>query len=374
VDDAGSTLEGDLVRRTILSLATAGLLLALAACGAPAKTASVYANQGAHIGISLPTTTSTRWIADAKAMIGQFNQMGYQANVVYAQNNVASQVKQVQQMIDAGDKLLVISAVDGGSLTDVLAKAAAKKIPVIAYDRLLTNTKNVSCQATFDNTQVGVMQAKLLVTRLGLTSGKSGPFSLEMFAGSSTDANALAFYKGSMSVLQPYFDSGKLAVRSAETTFAQTVTADYNPDLAQKRMSRLLVGNYADTRLNAVLSPYDGMTIGIIKALEAAGYGKAGKPLPITSGQDAELASVKSIIAGQQTGTVYKDTRELAKVAVQQGNALLTGVAPMVNDTVTFKNGAKVVPTYLLHPVAIDKNNYKILLVNGGYYTAAQLS
>ena len=176
-----------------------------------------------------------------------------------------------------------------------------------------------------------------------------------------------------MRVLKPYLDSGKLVVRSGETSFGQVTTANYDPDIARNRMARLLVEDYANDRLSAVLSPYDGMTIGIIKALKDGGYGTAGKPLPITSGQDAELPSIKSIIANEQTATVYKDTRELAKVAVQQANALLTGSAPIVNDTTSFNNGVKVVPTYLLYPIAVNKSNYQTLLVEGGYYTAAQL-
>jgi putative multiple sugar transport system substrate-binding protein len=360
------------VRKTISGLAAVGLLLALTGCGSDAKTTGPYANQNAKIGIALPTTTSARWISDAKSMIGQFDQMGYKASAVYAQNNAQDQVKQVQAMIDAGDRLLVISPVDAGSMTGVLAEAGKKHIPVIAYDRLLINSPNVSLHATFDNNQVGVMQADLLVKRLGLDRGK-GPFNVELFAGSETDVNALYFYNGAMSVLQKYISGGRIHVRSGQVAFRQIVTLDYRADLAQKRMASLLKDDYKDDTLDAVLSPYDGMTIGIIKALQAQGYGTARKPLPITSGQDAELPSIKSIMDDQQTGTIFKDTRELAKVAVEQGNALLTGATPMVNDTTTFNNGSKIIPTYLLHPIAIDQNNYKTLLVDGGYYKAAQL-
>jgi putative multiple sugar transport system substrate-binding protein len=363
------------VRKTLTGLATVGLVLALAACGSSADTAStIDANEGATIGISMPTKTSSRWVADSKAMTDQFQAMGYKVNVTFADNVVKDQVSQVQSMVDNGDKLLVIAAVDGSSMTDVLAKAAQKNVKVIAYDRLLTGTKDVGYQATFDNVRVGEMQGQLLLDKLGLSAGAKGPFTVELFAGSATDANAKSFYTGSMKVLQPYLDSGKLVVRSKETAFDPITTVNYDGEIAGKRMTKILEADYATTKLDAVLSPYDGMTIGIIKALEAGGYGTAAKPLPITSGQDAELPSMKSIIADQQTATIYKDTRELAKVAVQQGNALLTNTDPMVNDTKSFNNGIKVVPTYLLYQIAVDKTNYETLLVDGGYYTKAQLT
>ena len=364
------------MRKTLSGLATLGLVLALGACSASSEdtTSSIDANQGATIGISMPSKTIARWVADSKAMSEQFSQMGYKVNVQFADNDVKAQVSQVQEMIDGGDKLLVIASVDGSSMTDVLANAAKKNVKVIAYDRLLTGTKDVGYQATFDNVRVGEMQGQVLVDRLGLATGAKGPFNVELFAGSATDVNAKSFYVGAMKVLQPYFDSGKLVVRSGDTEFDAITTKDYDAGLAEKRMAKLLDTVDKNAELAAVLSPYDGMTIGIIKALKAAGYGTAAKPLPITSGQDAELPSLKSIIADQQTATIYKDTRELAKVAVQQGNALLTDTDPMVNDSKSFNNGVKVVPTYLLYPVAVDKTNYQTLLVDGGYYTKDQLA
>ncbi|OKI32250.1 hypothetical protein A6A29_22270 [Streptomyces sp. TSRI0281] len=114
------------------------------------------------------------------------------------------------------------------------------------------------------------------------------------------------------------------------------------------------------------------MSIGIISALKSAGYGSGDQPLPVVTGQDAELASVKSIIRGEQTQTVFKDTRKLAAQAVQMGDAVLTGKKPEVNNTKDYNNGRKTVPSYLLDPVIIDKSNTQ-LLVNEGYFTAGQL-
>jgi len=369
------------VRKTLTGLVTVALALTLVGCGSgDSKTTGVYANKGATIGIAMPTKTSPRWINDGNSMAQQFKAMGYKVELKYGDsspskpNDIPFQVKQVQTMVNNGDKLLVIGAIDGSSMSKVLASAASKHIPVIAYDRLLTGTKNVNFQATFDNLRVGRMQAQLLLDRLHVSKGSGGHFNIELTAGSPTDANAHSFYNGSMAVLKPFLKTHQINVLSGETGFTQIATVNYDGAIAGSRIKSIVSTFYQTKPLDAVLSPYDGMSIGIIKALKSVGYGTGTKKLPLTSGQDAELPSIKSIIAGEQTFTIYKDTRELAKVAVQQGNALLTGDTAMVNDTTTFKNGVKTVPTYLLPPIEVDKTNYKTLLVDGGYYTAAQVS
>jgi putative multiple sugar transport system substrate-binding protein len=368
------------MRKVLAGLVVAGLSLTLAACGQSANgvgssTASAKPgdNKGATIGIAMPTRSSQRWINDGDNMVKDFQALGYKTDLQYGDNNVANQVSQIENMITKGDKLLVIAAIDGSSLTDALRQAAAAHVQVISYDRLIRGTGDVSYYATFDNFKVGQLQAGYIVDKLGLTSGKTGPFNIELFAGSPDDNNASFFFNGAMSVLQPYIDKKQLVVQSGQTQFAQVTTERWDGGIAQSRMDNLLSKSYTSARVDAVLSPYDGISIGIISALKGVGYGTASKPWPIITGQDAELASVKSIIAGQQTETVYKDTRLLAKVAVQMGNALLTGGTPEVNDTKQYNNGVKVVPAYLLQPVSVDKSNYQHVLVDGGYYTAAQL-
>ncbi|WAL75745.1 sugar ABC transporter substrate-binding protein [Kitasatospora sp. YST-16] len=366
------------MRKLATTLATAALLLPLAACGQSANGVGDGAakdgggGKGGLVGIAMPTKSSERWINDGDNMVKEFQAKGYKTDLQYGDNVVENQVSQVENMITKGAKLLVVAAIDGSSLTDVLQKAADAHIPVISYDRLIRGTKNVDYYATFDNFKVGVLQGTYIADKLGLKDGK-GPFNIELFAGSPDDNNANFFFDGAMSVLKPYLDSKKLVVQSGQTAFNQVATLRWDGGLAQSRMDNLLSKSYTSARVDAVLSPYDGISIGILSSLKGVGYGGAGKPLPIVTGQDAELASVKSIIAGEQTQTVYKDTRQLAKVAVQMGDALLTGGKPETNDTTQYDNGAKVVPAYLLQPVSVDKDNYRKVLIDGGQYTADQV-
>lgn len=358
------------------------LVLALAACGSGndggaqgnASDGSSGGKSGGKgtIGIAMPTKSSERWVNDGANMVKEFEALGYSTDLQYGEDIIENQVSQIENMITKGVKLLVIASIDGEALTDVIQKAADQNIPVIAYDRLIKKTEHVSYYATFDNFKVGVLQGSYIEEKLGLKEGK-GPFNIELFAGSPDDNNAYFFFDVALSVLQPYIDSGKLVVRSGQTKFEQAATLRWDGGVAQSRMDNLLSANYTTERVDAVLSPYDGISIGILSSLKGVGYGSADKPLPIITGQDAELASVKSIIAGEQTQTVFKDTRELAKVAVKMADAILNGQTPEVNDEKTYDNGVKIVPSYLLTPVSVDKSNYKEALVDTGYYTEDQL-
>jgi putative multiple sugar transport system substrate-binding protein len=362
------------VRRTIVRLAMLTLVLAVVVtgCGRDYSSTGSRTDRSGTVGLAMPTKSSERWIADGNNMAKQFQALGYKADLQFGNDVVENQVSQIENMITKGVRLLVVAAIDGSSLTDVLQRAADSKIPVISYDRLIRGTKNVDYYATFDNFKVGVLQGSYIVDKLGLKEGK-GPFNVELFAGSPDDNNAGFFFKGAMSVLQPYIDQRKLVVKSGQTKFAQVATLRWDGGLAQSRMDNLLSKAYSTDTVDAVLSPYDGISIGILSSVKGVGYGSTSKPFPIVTGQDAELASVKSIVAGQQTQTVYKDTRELAKVAVQMGDAVMTGGKPPVNDTKQYDNGVKIVPAYLLQPVSVDMSNYKKLLIDSGYYKASDL-
>lgn len=356
------------MKKAVYLLLSILLVALLAACSGKSGSGS----GGNHVGISMPTKSSERWVHDGDNMKKEFESLGYKVDLQYAEDVIENQLSQIENMITKGVDVLVIAAIDGESLTTVLDKAAKQKIKVIAYDRLIRKSEHVSYYATFDNFKVGVLQASYIEEALGLKDGK-GPFNIELFAGSPDDNNAYFFFDGAMSVLQPYIDSGKLVVKSTQTMFEQVATLRWDGATAQARMDNLLSANYTSARVDAVLSPYDGISIGIISSLKGVGYGSANNPMPVITGQDAEVASVKSIIAGEQTSTIFKDTRELAKKAVGMADAVLKGEEPELNDTETYDNGVKVVPSYLLEPVTVDKSNYESVLIGGGYYTADQL-
>ncbi|RDJ11491.1 multiple monosaccharide ABC transporter substrate-binding protein [Rhizobium grahamii] len=347
-------------------------LMAAAAFGVASFVVPAMAADKGTVGIAMPTKSSARWIDDGNNIVKQLQDAGYSTDLQYADDDIPNQLSQIENMVTKGVKVLVIAAIDGTTLSDVLQKAHDAGIKVIAYDRLIRDSGNVDYYATFDNFKVGVLQATSIVDALGLKDGK-GPFNIELFGGSPDDNNAFFFYDGAMSVLQPYIDSGKLVVKSGQTGMDKVGTLRWDPATAQARMDNLLSANYTDAKVNAVLSPYDGLSIGIISSLKGVGYGSGDQPLPVVSGQDAEVPSVKSIIAGEQHSTIFKDTRDLAKVTVGMVNALMEGKEPEVNDTKTYDNGVKVVPSYLLTPVAVDKTNYEKILVEGGYYKADQL-
>ena len=347
-------------------------LMAAAAFGVASFVMPALAQDKGTVGIAMPTKSSARWIDDGNNIVKQLEAAGYGTDLQYADDDIPNQLSQIENMVTKGVKVLVIAAIDGTTLSDVLQKAHDAGIKVIAYDRLIRDSANVDYYATFDNFQVGVLQATSIVDALGLKDGK-GPFNIELFGGSPDDNNAFFFYDGAMSVLQPYIDSGKLVVKSGQTGMDKVGTLRWDAATAQARMDNLLSANYTDAKVDAVLSPYDGLSIGIISSLKGVGYGTPDQPLPVVSGQDAEVPSVKSIIAGEQHSTVFKDTRELAKVTVAMVDAVMSGKEPEVNDTKTYDNGVKVVPSYLLKPVAVDKTNYEKVLVEGGYYTADQL-
>ncbi|MEY2816994.1 MAG: hypothetical protein RL275_457 [Chloroflexota bacterium] len=318
------------------------------------------------VGISMPTKTSTRWISDGESMVKSFEELGYATDLQFADNDIPNQIAQIENMVTKGADVLVIAAIDGSTLSDVLAKAKEQGVLVIAYDRLISKTENVDYYATFDNFGVGVIQGTQIIEGLDLEN-QAGPFNVELFGGSPDDTNAFYFYDGAMSVLQPYIDEGKLVVQSGQMGMDVVGTLRWDGAVAQSRMENLLSANYTDKRVDAVLSPYDGLSRGIIAALRGVGYGTADQPWPVITGQDAEVASVKAMIAGEQTYTVFKDTRELAAQTAKMVDQALKGETVDINDTETYNNGVKVVPSYLLTPYSVDLSNYEKLLVESGY-------
>ena len=378
------------MRRKITMAATAGALaLGLAACGgggagSPEPGASGNVDKGdITVGVAMPTETSERWIADGDAVKSGLEALGYKVDLQYAGDDIPTQTQQIDQMITSGADVLIIASIDGTALTSQLENAAAQNIPVIAYDRLIRDSENVDFYVTFDNFAVGVAQGTALLKGMGLLDAAgtevpnmTGPYNIELFAGSPDDNNAGFFFEGAMSVLEPFVDGGTLVVKSGQTDFDTVATLRWSQEAAQKRMEDLLTSTYSDgSKLAGVLSPYDGISRGIITALQGVGQGPTiADGLPIVTGQDAEIASVKLINDDVQFSTIFKDTRKLAEQAVVSAQSFLAGEEPEANDTETYDNGVKVVPSFLLDSDIVYKDNIQSLLIDSGYWTEDQVA
>ncbi|MFA4840931.1 MAG: multiple monosaccharide ABC transporter substrate-binding protein [Agrococcus sp.] len=371
--------------RILGAVAAAGIIALVATGCGRGGTADPAATDGAQepggsgqiVGVAMPTQQSERWIADGANVEAQLTEMGYTVDLQYANDDIPTQVSQIENMISSGAEALIIASIDGTTLTDVLAQAGDAGIPVIAYDRLINGSPNVDYYTTFDNFEVGVQQATSLLIGMGVLDENgertdvAGPLNVELFAGSPDDNNAKFFWDGAMSILEPLIEEGVLAVPSGQTEFEQAAILRWLPETAQERMENILTV-IGDTELQGVLSPYDGLSIGIISALTSGGY--STDALPIITGQDAEVGSVQSIIAGEQYSTIFKDTRLLAEQAVNMVDSILNGEEPEVNDTETYDNGEKVVPSYLLESTIVTVDNYEEVLIDSEYYTEADLS
>ncbi|MFC3499395.1 multiple monosaccharide ABC transporter substrate-binding protein [Micromonospora krabiensis] len=374
------------MRRRILAVAAgAALAISMAACSGEGAGGGgdTGGNQPGDltIGVSMPTQTSERWIADGNAVKEKLQAKGYKVDLQYAGDDIPTQSQQVDQMITQGADVLIIAAIDGTALSSQLQAAADAKIPVIAYDRLIRDSPNVNFYVSFDNYKVGVAQANALLVGLGLQNKDgskgtaTGPFNIELFAGSLDDNNAHFFFSGAMDTLKPFIDAGTLKVKSGQTKIEQIAILRWQQETAQKRMEDLLTSSYNDgSKVDGVLSPYDGISRGIITALQNAGYGSGAKKLPVVTGQDAEIASVKLINDGVQSSTIFKDTRLLAEQAVIAGEAFLEDKEPQANDTKTYNNGVKVVPSFLLPVQTVYKDDIKPILVDSGYWTAEEVA
>lgn len=355
------------MKKLLVSVLSACLLLTVAGCKKDSG------SKDKLIGVAMPTQSLQRWNQDGSNMKEQLEKKGYTVDLQYANNDVNTQTQQIENMVTKGCKVLVIASIDGSAISDVLKKAADNNIKVIAYDRLIMKTKNVDYYATFDNFKVGVIQGQYIEEKLGLKDGK-GPFNIELFAGSPDDNNATFFYNGAMSVLKPYIESGKLVVTSGQTDFTKIAIQGWESAKAQARMDNLITANYADgKKLDVVLSPNDSLAIGIVASLKNAGYGSSDKPYPIITGQDCDKPNVVAMINKQQSMSIFKDTRTLAAKVVEMVDSLLQGKEAPVNDTKTYDNGNKVVPSFLCDPVYADANNYKEILIDSGYYKESDL-
>jgi len=302
-------------------------------------------------------------------MKAQLEAAGYTVDLQFSNDDVNTQIGQIETMVAANVSILVIASINGESLGVPLSQAKEAGIPVIAYDRLLMNSDAVTYYATFDNYMVGTKQGEYIESALDLANAE-GPFNLEIFAGDPGDNNASYFYNGAMDVLKPYVDEGKLVVKSGSEDFADVATAGWSTETAQSRMEAVIASYYADgTVLDAVLCSNDSTSLGVQNALDASYTGE----WPVITGQDCDIANVKNMIAGKQSMSVFKDTRTLASKTVEMVDAILKGGEAPVNDTSSYDNGTGIIPTYLCEPVFADADNYTELLIDSGYYTEADL-
>ena len=323
---------------------------------------------GTKVGVAMPTKDLQRWNQDGANMQSELEAAGYEVDLQYASNDVQTQVSQIENMINSGCNVLVVAAIEGSSLGEAMDMAAEKNIPVIAYDRLIMNSDAVSYYATFDNYKVGQVQGQYIIDQLDLEN-TSETFTMEITAGDPGDNNAGFFYDGAMDLLKPYIEAGTLVVKSGQVDFAEVATPSWATETAQSRMETILSSNYASEDLDVCLCSNDSTALGVENALAANYKGE----YPIITGQDCDIENTKNMIAGKQSMSVFKDTRTLASQVVKMVGQILSGSEVDVNDTETYDNGTGVIPSYLCEPVFADKDNYKELLIDSGYYTEDQL-
>ena len=343
------------------------MVIGLCACGAEGGAAG---GDKKTIGILMPTKEQTIWSIQGDRLVEGFEKAGYATLIEYAEDDASKQAMQIENMITKGADALIIVAVDGAALTDACEKAKAEGILVIAEDRLITKTDAVDYYVTFDLVKMGGLQGQHIVDALDLEN-QAGPFNLELVSGDQADPNAVLFFNGAMEVLKPYIDSGKLVIKSGQDSYEVSAIPNWATEKAQERMDNLLSGFYADAKVDAVLVAADCLAFGVVPSLENAGYGSGDLPFPVVTGQDAELAAIKSIKAGKQSMTAFLDATKLVEIIVPLVTDLLAGKE--VTPTSTYNNEVKDVPALTYEPLAITAENADYL-VEIGFYTEADLA
>ena len=327
-----------------------------------------------RVGVSMPTRSLQRWNQDGENLENILTAAGFEVDLQFGgENEVPVQVAQIENMIAMGVDALVIAAIDAGSLTEVLAEAQGQGIVVISYDRLIMGTDAVTYYATFDNFLVGEMQGQFIADELDLAN-QEGPFYIEFFTGDPGDNNIFFFFPGAMSILQPFIDDGTLVVPSEQTEIMQVATPGWSTEAAQARMENLIALNNLTPDghpLHAVMCSNDSTAQGVTNALVNAGF--TADNIPIITGQDCDLISVRNMVNGLQAMSVFKDTRILADSVVEMLVDIRAGNQPYINDTTTFHNGIRYIPTRVNPPVIATIDNYRELLIDTGYYTEDQI-
>ena len=362
-------------KKLLVSLLGAAMVASLVSgCGGGKKSGKKT------VGIAMPTKTLERWNRDGSYLEKQFKDKGYDVSLKFSDNKIDQQVKDIEGLIADDVDLLVIAAIDGESLTKVLDDAKEEDIPVISYDRLIRNTEAVSYYVSFDNYRVGQLQGEFVRDKLDLDNA-AGPFNIEFTAGDPADNNAGFFFNGAFDTLKPYIDSGKLVIKSGQNTFDQVATKAWDTATAMTRFQNILGSNYSSDKLDVALCSNDSTALGVAQAIETD-YNQDNKADIIVTGQDGDEANLKNMVDGKQTMTVYKAVDNEAVATLDLGEKLLKGEKPDAKliddagwkftckyDTESYDNGKKKVPSYLLEPTIVTKENMDKELVDTGYYT-----
>ncbi|MBN2879737.1 MAG: sugar-binding protein [Clostridia bacterium] len=327
------------------------------------------------IGVLMPTMGYYRWADAGNYLAQELEAQGYIVSLQFADNNSDTQISQIEQLISAQYDVLIIAPVYGFELNDVLGEAVYDGIVIISYDRLITETEYVDYYVTFDNEYVGTLQGEYIVDSLGLDKGKKGPFNMEIFAGSPDDYNAKYYNKGAMDVLEPYIESGVLNVVSGEGTTSEEWSnvgiQAWSTEGAETRMENLLRVYYANANVDVILSPNDSLAQGIAAALDAAGYGTRQKPYPIITGQDCDINSIKNIVAGKQSMSVFKNPMTIYERTLIMVDQICSGEEVETNNY--YDNYAADIPSYLCKATVVDADNYWDMMIESGFYSEDQL-
>src|SRR3990172_505171 len=309
--------------------------------------------KGVKAGLSLPTQREERWVKDRQTMEAEAKKKGIDLRVQVTDNDASKQVAQCENLISQGIKVLILAPHDASSAAVIIDKAAKAGIKVVSYDRLVTGSQLDYYYLSFDNVKVGELQGEFITKKV-----PKGTYIV--LAGSPTDNNAKLFRAGATKFIQPPATKGDIKI--AMDQFVK----DWQPSEAQKTCEQALTAN--QNKIDAVLAPNDGTAGGCIQALAAQGL--AGK-VPIT-GQDAELSGAIRIVQGTQSMTVFNDTRALAKKAIEMADDLANG-KPIETGGKTVNNNKKDVPSVLLEPIIVTKDNLDDVLIKSGYLKKGQV-
>ena len=371
-------------KKFLAGLLVAAMVASMTACGSdPTANNSSSSDKSSSdsgkkkVGISMPTKSLERWNRDGSYLEEQFKKEGYDVEITYSDNDTDQQVNDIQNMISDNVDILVVAAIDGDTLSTVLADAKDQNIPVISYDRLIMNTDAISYYVSFDNYKVGQLQGQYIIDTLKLDGSKK-KYNMEVTAGDPADNNATFFYNGAMDTLKKYIDDGTIKIVSKQQDFESVATPQWSTDEALNRMQNILSSYYADgkNQLDIALCSNDSTALGVTQAIESD---YAGKNTPLITGQDGDVANLKNILDGKQAMTVYKAVANEAVVTLKLVKSVLDGNTPDESltkefdcecsyDTDSYDNGTGKIPSYLLTPEVITKDNYKEKLVDTGYY------